>query len=62
MIAAAKGWKIFDVQSTLSGNLPLSGALVLSRSVLAYQKRAPLVGSRGLPFQGADGRCLTTGV
>jgi len=34
MIAAAKGWGFFDVQSTLSGNLPQSGTNVLGRQIL----------------------------
>ena len=34
MIAAAKGWGFFDVQSTLSGNLPQSGISVLGRQIL----------------------------
>jgi hypothetical protein len=34
MIAAAKGWDFFDVQSTLSGNLPQSGISVLGRQIL----------------------------
>ncbi len=33
-IAAAKGWGFFDVQSTLSGNLPQSGIGVLGRQIL----------------------------
>jgi hypothetical protein len=33
-IAAAKGWGFFDVQSTLSGNLPQSGISVLGRQIL----------------------------
>jgi hypothetical protein len=34
MIAAAKGWGFFDVQSTLSGSLPQSGTNVLGRQIL----------------------------
>jgi hypothetical protein len=34
MIAAAKGWGFFDVQSTLSGNVPQSGLSVLGRQIL----------------------------
>jgi hypothetical protein len=34
MLAAAKGWGFFDVQSTLSGNLPQSGTSVLGRQIL----------------------------
>ncbi len=34
MIAAAKGWKFFDYQTTLSGNLPQSGTDVLGRQIL----------------------------
>ena len=34
MVAAAKGWGFFDVQSTLSGNLPQSGTNVLGRQIL----------------------------
>jgi hypothetical protein len=34
MIAAAKGWRFFDYQTTLSGNLPQSGTSVLGRQVL----------------------------
>jgi hypothetical protein len=34
MIAAAKGWRFFDVQSTLSGNLPQSGTNVLGRQIV----------------------------
>jgi hypothetical protein len=34
MIAAAKGWAWFDVQSTLSGNLPQSGTSILGRQIL----------------------------
>ena len=33
MVAAAKGWGHFDIQSTLSGNLPQSGTAVLGRSI-----------------------------
>lgn len=33
-IAAAKGWGFFDVQSTLSGNLPQSATNVLGRQIL----------------------------
>jgi hypothetical protein len=34
MIAAAKGWGFFDVQSTLSGNLPQNGISVLGRQIV----------------------------
>lgn len=34
MLAAAKGWRGFDLQSTLSGNLPQSGTLLLGRQIL----------------------------
>jgi hypothetical protein len=34
MMAAAKGWRFFDIQTTLSGNLPQSGTNVLGRQVL----------------------------
>jgi hypothetical protein len=34
MIAAAKGWGFFDVQSTLSGSLPQSRTNVLGRQIL----------------------------
>jgi hypothetical protein len=34
MIAAAKGWRSFDVQSTLSGTLPQSGTSNLGRQIL----------------------------
>jgi hypothetical protein len=34
MIATAKGWGFFDVQSTLSGNLPQSGISVLGRQIV----------------------------
>jgi hypothetical protein len=34
MIAAAKGWGFFDVQSTLSASLPQSGTNVLGRQIL----------------------------
>jgi hypothetical protein len=34
MLAGAKGWGKFDVQSTLSANLPTSGTNVLGRQVL----------------------------
>lgn len=34
MIAAAKGWGFFDVQSTLNANLPQSGTKVLGRQIL----------------------------
>ena len=34
MLAAAKGWSHFDIQSALSGNLPTSGTAVLGRSIV----------------------------
>jgi hypothetical protein len=34
MLAAAKGWSWFDVQSTLNGSLPQSGTPVLGRQIL----------------------------
>jgi hypothetical protein len=34
MIAAAKGWGHFDIQSTLSGNIPQSGTAALGRSIV----------------------------
>jgi hypothetical protein len=34
MIAAAKGWGHFDIQSTLSGNIPQSGTAFLGRSIV----------------------------
>ena len=34
MVAAAKGWGHFDIQSTLSGTLPASGTNVLGRSIV----------------------------
>jgi len=34
MLAAAKGWNHFDIQSALSGNLPTSGTASLGRSIV----------------------------
>ena len=34
MLAAAKGWNHFDIQSALSGNLPTSGIATLGRSIV----------------------------
>jgi hypothetical protein len=34
MLAVAKGWTHFDIQSALSGNLPASGTAVLGRSIV----------------------------
>jgi len=34
MLAAAKGWGHFDIQSTLSGNIPQGGTAVLGRSIV----------------------------
>ena len=75
MLAAAKGWRSFDVQNTLSGNLPTSGTDLLGRSFLwntAFQYRVkgiiwPMIEQNSTFFSGGpnDGKketFLTPGV